>query len=123
MRMTHAEFLAYEARRGKPAVNSDGVEKESDLHDEILEYCKQRGWVCIHSRMDRKTTNACGTPDFIVALTDGRTVYAEAKRKGGKLSPSQQATLAWLLHNRQTAGVVTTLQDFITLCSQPSLKD
>lgn len=123
MKFSPAEYAALVAK-GMRAVHDSGLNNggkpekpEKEIQQEIARYCADRGWVCIRSRMDRRATNACGTPDFIVALSDGRTVYAEAKRKGGKPSPEQNATLAWLRKNKQVCGVVTSLEEFIELCN------
>lgn len=115
-RMTHAEWLAYEARRNKIAVNSDGVDKESDLHDEVISFCRTKGWLCFHSRMDKRPTNAVGTPDFILARSDGSTIYVECKRRGAKCSPAQNAMLAWLRQNGQKAFVVSSMTEFLSIC-------
>lgn len=95
--------------------NSGDVDREGTLHEEIIEYCKNRRWVCFHSRMDRKQHANLGMPDFVVAKDDGQTIYAEAKRPGGKLTPAQRAILHWLQLNGQRAGVVTSLEEFQNL--------
>jgi hypothetical protein len=91
------------------------IKSESTLHEEIAEYCSTRRWVCFHSRMDRKQHATLGMPDFVVATDDGRTIYAEAKQRGGKCTPSQNAILHWLKSNGQIVGVVTSLEEFKSL--------
>lgn len=107
-------ILRSEGRQAAPTP-AEAVEREADLHADVLEFCKNKGWICIHSRMDAPHTNAVGTVDFIVATDDGRTIYAEGKRKGGKVTPAQQAMLHWLERNKQIAGVVHSLDEFIAL--------
>lgn len=106
-----AEMLSRTNRRAEPA-STEGVEKESDLHDQIQQFCRDRGWVCIHSRMDRAATNQVGTPDFILGADDGRVFWIECKRKNAKCSPAQNAMLAWLLKNGQKACVVRSMAEF-----------
>lgn len=93
--------------------NSEGVEDESALHEAIRKECQYRGWISFHSRMDVPQTANLGTPDFIIATDDGRTLYVEVKRRTGKLSPAQNAMVAWLAKNRQRVAVVKTLMQFI----------
>lgn len=110
-------FNEYEARqRAKqhPLVLSkeNAVEKESDLHGDIHEECRRRGWIPFTSSMAHKTRRKIGEPDFIIATNDGRTLYVECKSRTGKITPAQQATLHWLLHNKQIAFVVTSIEEF-----------
>jgi hypothetical protein len=68
------------------------LDPESKLHDHILEYVHSRGWLAVHSRMDRRTTTAKGVSDFII-ITPKTVYFIECKRKGGKLTKEQQAFL------------------------------
>lgn len=92
MNFTQLEYQAYLARsqahrQPKPAA---GVEVESDLHDEIIAECRRRGWIVIHSRMDRATTTAKGVCDFIIFADRGRVFLFECKSRIGKLTPEQK---------------------------------
>ena len=82
------------------------VEKESDLHDDIIAYCREHDLHCVHSRMDRRTTVGVGTLDFVIACDNGRTVWLEAKSKTGKLRPAQAAAIAQLKKRGHIAEVV-----------------
>lgn len=113
----------------KPQVFNDPMAylgKESDLHDQIEAELKRRRWHYVHSRTDRKTTQAKGCPDFIIAAP-GRSIYQgggfdtclattywiEVKKKGGKLSPEQNVVrhvLTALGHNH---AVVYSFQEFL----------
>jgi VRR-NUC domain-containing protein len=44
-------------------------------------------------RTDKRATGKAGTPDFIVAVPKGKTLWIEFKAPGGTLSPVQSATL------------------------------
>jgi hypothetical protein len=118
MSWSQEQFNNYEARRNPTAKTTAGVESESLLHEQIMDYCKSRGWIAFHSRMDKPQHATLGMPDFVIATDDGRTIYAECKKKGAKCSPAQNAVLAWLAHNKQICGVVTTLEEFAALTNQ-----
>jgi hypothetical protein len=102
-------------RRPVESKPTEGVDREADLHDQVLDYCRGKGWIAVHSRMDKSSTIAVGMPDFVIATDDGRTLWVECKRKNGKPTPAQQAMLHWLARNRQICGVVRSLDEFIAL--------
>lgn len=113
MRMTQAEWLAYEARRHKPAVNSDGVDDESDLHNEIIRHCKDRGWIYFHGSMATKTHRTKGEPDFTIWADAGRKYAFECKSKAGKLSTDQLALIAQAEKLGHTIHVISSYEQFI----------
>lgn len=96
----------------------DAVDKESKLHAQILEECKGRGWPVHHARMDRPATCGVGTPDFAIALPNGRTVWIEAKSKTGKLSREQAAWIAALRRHGHAAEVVRSMSEFIRVTEE-----
>lgn len=118
------EMLARTIRKPVQYGPQSSVTREKDLHEQIINECKNRGWFYVHSRMDLPTTTACGVTDFVIATTDGRTLWIECKRAGGKLTPAQRATIHWLERNRQHVAVVYSFQNFLTVCdmkrSEPS---
>lgn len=109
------QYAAMAARleRANPKSNlfSQGVANESELHNQILDACKQRGWYVIHSRMDRPSTNGVGAPDFVV-VTNASVVFIECKSKTGKLRPEQQAVAKWLETLGKKLHVVRSIQEF-----------
>lgn len=102
---------------GKPLVlgESEGKIRESDLHEQILQYCKDRCWYVVHSRMDRRSTNAVGTPDFIIATNGGQTFWVEAKSKGKKPTKEQLAAKCWLEKLGHRTHIVWSMGEFIDL--------
>ena len=68
-----------------------GVDKESDLHSDILADCRQRGWIALHGSMAQATGRTEGEPDFIILASRGRVFFIECKTRVGKLSPAQHA--------------------------------
>ena len=92
---------------------SQSAPLESELHQSIEAYCKQRRWYYVHSRMDARTTTAKGVPDFIIALPSGRTLWIECKRKGGKPTSEQLGAHQWLRSLSHEARIVWTFDEFI----------
>lgn len=107
-----------QGRTGKPALSpasggrSKAVELEGDLHEDILAYCRARGWRCVHSRMDRPATCEVGTPDFAIVMPDGVTLWVEAKARHGKPTVEQLAWLAALHRLGHVCGVVRSMDEF-----------
>jgi hypothetical protein len=89
-----------------------GPDRESDLHDDILRHCRDNGWLCVHSRMDRRSTNAVGTPDFII-VTPGTVLFVEAKMPGKKLRPEQRAFAAHIRKLGWPHATVHTFTEFL----------
>jgi len=96
---TLLEVQMHNSRVSKPnqiPVPADACEDESKLHDEIRAECRRRGWMVVHSRMDRATTVAVGVPDFVIAADSGVTFWVEAKAKRKKMTLEQLACAAQL---------------------------
>jgi hypothetical protein len=118
MRFTRQQFTDYEARhipKTRLPAPADAVDRESDLHDQIIQFCKDKGWYYVHSRRDKRTTNQVGCPDFILAGEMGNTYWVECKRKGGKPSTAQLAAMAHLNKLRHCAGIVSSMSEFMEL--------
>lgn len=84
---------------------------EADFHDKVESYCRGRGWYYLHSRTDRRTTVAVGAPDFCIAMPEGKVLWLELKRPGGKATVKQQATIAHLRKLGHVAAVVDNWED------------
>lgn len=102
----------------KTATLQRGDSKESDIHEKILAYCRSKGWPVVHSRMDVPQTAGIGTPDFVIALPEGRTAWVEAKTSKGKISQEQLAWMAALRCNGHLAAVVRSFDEFIILIAK-----
>jgi hypothetical protein len=87
------------------------VAKESDLHAQIMDYCRQMGWVFFHGAMCERTHRTCGEPDFII-FREGQCLLVECKSKTGKLSPDQQAIAHQLGNLKHTVHVVRSMEEF-----------
>ena len=121
-RMTSSEFANYNARRA-PAVDlprPDAKRKppqgsESDLHDKIMAFCKEKRYYFIHSRMDRATTQQKGVPDFVICGANGFVWFVECKAKGGKLSVEQTVTKHVLLALGHQYHTVYSFEEFLSI--------
>jgi len=116
--MTSQQVAEHQARVAKAVpqecASAASGGRESKLHDEIIAHCKKMGWYFVHSRMDKRSTNAVGTPDFIIAAKGGMTFWIEAKAKGGKPTPPQRDANYWLNMLGHRAAIVWTFEEFLT---------
>jgi VRR-NUC domain len=117
--ISQADYLAMLARLDRnplrDAKPSPGVERERQLHEQIIEFCRFKGWLVIHSRMDRPSTVRVGVADFVICADGGQTYLVECKRAGSKLRPEQAAWLAQARHLGHCAAVVRSMSDFLEL--------
>lgn len=97
----------------KPKSPSKGAELERELHEAIAAYCKSQMWLAFHSRMDRKSTSTIGTPDFVILMSNGKTLFIEAKAKSGKLSTEQLGVKLWAQKLGHTIHTVYNMEQFL----------
>lgn len=116
-RMSHADLIAYEARRARrPAVAArpdDGP--ESALHEHIIARCKTLGWHYVHARMDRRSSIGIGCCDFYLFAPCGRVVCVECKAKNGKMTTEQLGVRAHLLRLGFEHRIVRSLEEAMAL--------
>ena len=74
-----------------PSPGTGGVPRESDLHEEIFDEGRRRGWIALHGSMAERTCRTLGEPDFVILAGGGRVLFVECKSRTGKLSPAQAA--------------------------------
>jgi Holliday junction resolvase-like predicted endonuclease len=113
--MTQAEYLAYEDRRSSRRRESaqDGVEVESDLHAQIFDYVRSKGWIAFHGSMAERTHRTEGEPDFIILADGGKMIMVECKSRSGKLSNAQQAIAVHAEKLGHRVYMVRSLQEFL----------
>lgn len=97
------------------------IVSERKVHSQIENWLRQRGIFFIHSRTDKRTTNAKGVPDFLFAWwSDHRSkkfhipaepVAIEVKVNGNTLSPEQLAVKAQMEANGWNYLVVSSLDE------------
>lgn len=91
----------------------DAVEEEDKLHYDILDWCREKGWVALHGSMAHKTYRTKGELDFTIAAPNGRVFFIECKDREGKLSVDQQAMIAHLKKLGQSWAVVRSKSEFL----------
>lgn len=96
---------------------SKAVEIEAELHEAIAAYCKSKMWLAFHSRMDRKNTATAGMPDFVILMSNGKTLFIEAKAKSGKLSTEQLGVKLWAQKLGHTIHTVYSMEGFMNAIS------
>ena len=96
---------------GATPASGSPLSYESDLHDYILDFWHARGWLDIHSRMDRKTTTAKGVSDFIL-VCPAFVAFVECKRKGKEPTKEQLAFLAHVKKMGWPNAVVYSQEEF-----------
>lgn len=114
---TPSEYQAYLARTSKQASasNSVGVDKESELHQQILDECKRRGWIAFHGSMAHSTFRTPGEPDFVILADSGRVFLVECKTRTGKLTADQLAIHAWAKKIGHEVYTVRSLEEFLEI--------
>ena len=118
-RMSQAEYIAFLARSQRheksDASGAVPVEKESTLHDQILDECKNRGWLAFHGSMAHKTFRTPGEPDFIIMLDAGRWLAVECKNRDGEVTVEQAGVIAWAAKLGHQIHVIRSLEEFLKL--------
>ena len=114
MSFTTTQFIAMQlrldaGRKKKLDAPADAVEREADLHEQINDYFRSKGWSVVRSRMDMRTTTAKGVADFIIFADYGRTICVECKTRLGKLSIDQ---LGFKMHLEKLGHVVHVVRGF-----------
>jgi len=105
------EQLAIHQRR----TSSAPVTVEKDLHADIIAELKARRIYFSHSQMHKAHTNGIGTPDFIIAMPGGRTLWCEIKTAKGKLTREQSGVALLLKIANHEHYVVRSLNDFLEI--------
>lgn len=121
--MSNQQYEDYLARTRKPDASkpSDAVEDESQLHEQIMDFCRARGWIYFHGSTAHRAMRTIGEPDFTILADEGRTFFFECKSKAGKLSPQQQAVIAWAEKLGHRVHVVYSIGQFADMIEQSKL--
>lgn len=119
-KMGRSGMLAQEAQ-DKFAANC-----EKQVHIQIQNWLRLKSIFCIHSRMDKKTHNALGTPDFVFAWNwgcDTRTatpMAIEVKVGANKMSDEQIIVQQQMLQNGWCYHVVHSLEMMLSILNVPN---
>jgi Holliday junction resolvase len=92
------------------------VVHEAELHRQIAEEIKRRGWLAFHGSMAHSTFRTPGEPDFVILADGGKVILVECKSRTGKLSVDQQAIAAWAEKLGHKVHVVRSMQEFLEVC-------
>lgn len=98
----------------KAAADKADLRREKELQRDIENWLRLRGITAIRSRMDRKTSNNCGTPDFLFAVR-GQAVAIEVKLPGCSLSDDQIRIRQGMIADGWNYSVVTSLDEAIAV--------
>lgn len=123
------EDRSHMGRAGLTAVEADGKQAEKserDVQKQIANWLRLKGIFFVWSRMDKKTTNYCGTPDFIFSYVEqyrvfecvrpmARPMAIEVKFGKGKLSEEQEKVMEQMKKNGWRYHVVHSLKEVIEL--------
>jgi hypothetical protein len=99
-----------------PATPKHDAVSERKVHDQIANWLRLNQTWFHHSRMDRKTTSECGTPDFIFAWR-GQPVAVEVKVAGNTLSEDQvrvKNEMALSLWNHRVVSSLPEMIEYLT---------
>ncbi len=89
--------------------------REAELHEQVFDECRRRGWIALHGSMAERTCRTLGEPDFVILADGGRVLFVECKSRTGKLSPAQAALKFHAETLGHTVHVVRSLEDFLKL--------
>lgn len=109
-----AEVEAHNARVAgftMPDVRSPPI-REVELHNQILDYCRRRGWIALHGSTACATARTIGEFDFVVLADRGRVFLVEVKTAKGKLTPEQAGMHHWAARLGHQPKVVRSLREF-----------
>jgi hypothetical protein len=89
--------------------------KESELHAQIIDFCKSKGWICLHGAMHKRAWRNLGEPDFQIYADKGRCFLVEAKTKSGKLRPEQVGMAIWAVKLGHKIHCVRNFDSFLAI--------
>ena len=86
---------------------------ELDFHEDILAYCRGRGWIALHGSMAEATHRNEGEWDFVIVAEEGRVFLIECKTATGKLTQAQAGMKAWAEKLGHAPKVVRSFAEFL----------
>lgn len=93
----------------------EGSSREAELHEQVFDECRKRGWIALHGSMAEQTCRTLGEPDFVILADGGRVLFVECKSRTGKLSPAQAALKFHAEKLGHTVHVVRSLGEFLAV--------
>jgi hypothetical protein len=118
----YQQFLANLARSRGLDPDAVPVTREKVLHQQIIDECARRQWICLHGSMAHRTFRTEGEWDFTILREGGRVLLIECKTRTGKLRPAQQAIAHWAAKLGHTVFVVRDFAGFMSLVEGGGMK-
>lgn len=130
MSWTQAQVNAYNARNAVKAIRNSGQASdctdESELHQQIFDECRRRGWIALHGAMSERSHRTLGEWDFTIIGNRREfghlnrecfafVLFIECKTRTGKLSPAQQAMHAHAAKLGHQVHTVRSFEEFLKL--------
>ncbi len=103
---------------GNQKAESGNFRNEAEIHEQIFDACRQRGWIALHGSMAERTCRTLGEPDFTILADGGRVLFVECKSRSGKLSPAQAALKFHAEKLGHAIHVVRSLEDFLAVVNR-----
>lgn len=117
-RMSAAEFAAFEARanRGNQKKPSETDEPlESQIHRDISNECRRRGFLFLHGSTAHRTHRTLGEPDYVVLLHGGKSLMIEVKTRSGRVSEAQAEFASKARQLGHTVHLVRSFMEFLEI--------
>lgn len=124
MPWSESDYLSWLGRRhrnGAAPIEPNAVDRESNLHNDIMDACRERGWIALHGSMAHKTFRNAGEADFIIFAENPNVYLIECKSRTGKLSPEQQAFAAHAKKLGWTVEVVRSMEAFLDVINKTKI--
>ncbi len=103
----------------KDTRKKEGVEHESDLHNQILAECRRRGWIALHGSMAHKARRTLGEWDFTVIREvcglGPSMLLIECKARNEKPSIAQRNLHAHARKLGHTVHICRNFEQFLAL--------
>ena len=90
-------------------------EREAEIHDFIIGYCRRQDIPFTHGRMDKKTGRTPGEFDFYLFMPYGVILLLEIKTETGDLSPDQIKLHAAVQKNGHEVNLLRSIPEFMEL--------
>jgi hypothetical protein len=91
------------------------VKCEADLHSQIFNECRRRGWIAFHGSMSERTHRTLGEPDFTILADAGRLLMVECKARKEKPSLEQNAMIVHAKKLGHEIHVVWSFKEFLAI--------
>lgn len=120
---TYEQLRDFERRRYKQTpAPATAVNDEGELHNEIFDYCRSKGWIPLHGSMAARTHRTEGEWDFTIVADNKRVFFIECKKKGGKVTTEQAGLIMQAARLGHTVYVVYSMDDFFKAIGKEELK-